>query len=246
MEEKKTIKISLATLFLIISIIIIIIMGYFLYKLNLKNTNMISTEKKLKIKISELENRVINKGEESEKQISDFSFSEIMNILYTKNGTKVGENEYIITPSDSIYMTYEDVSGDIENIEYTDIRVIDGEIDFYINRVEPNKDISTSIKGINEEVVSIKIISVEDGVIPSAVYFLTINGNVYYINQEMIVSNNFVAKKLESLKEVISIEVADTLYSDAIHGSTTLIATIFEGEKIDVLELQDNFFNDNN
>ena len=91
-------------------------MGYFLYKLNLKNTNMISTEKKLKIKISELENRVINKGEESEKQISDFSFSEIMNILYTKNGTKVGENEYIITPSDSIYMTYEDVSGDIENI----------------------------------------------------------------------------------------------------------------------------------
>lgn len=136
MKEKENIKISLFTLLLIIAIIIILIMGYFLYKLNNKNTNMISNQNSLNAQITELDNKVANKNE---TQTSQKTFSEIMDMLYTKNGAKIGENDYIITPSDSVSMTYEDASGDIANIEYTDVRIIDGEIDFYINKIEPDK-----------------------------------------------------------------------------------------------------------
>ena len=138
---------------------------------------MALAEDSLNAKIAELENKA---------QPSQMSFSEIMDILYTKSGAKIGENDYLITPSDFVSMTYENVSEDIENIEYTDVRVIDGEIDFYMNKVEPIKDISVSIKGISEEIVSI--------------------------------------------------EIADTVYPDTMHSSTTLIASTYTGEKIDILE----------
>ena len=39
MEEKKTIKISISTFFLMLSIIAICVMGFYIYKLNDKNTN---------------------------------------------------------------------------------------------------------------------------------------------------------------------------------------------------------------
>lgn len=240
MEEKKNVKMNLLIVFLIIAIIIILVMGYFLYRSNLKNTNRISVENDLNAKIAELENEVINKNEEKENnndiETSKMSFSEIMNIIYTKNGTKIGENNYDNNPSDSVDMIYEDESGNITNIEYTKVGIYDGEISFNMKKVEPDKEISTSIEGITEEVVSIKILQVEGGATPSVVYFLTRNGNVYYIDEEMINSNNFVAKQLTDLKEIISIEIVGTLYPDAMEGSTTLIATTYNGKKIDVLK----------
>ena len=61
MEEKKTIKISLVTFFLIIAIIVICIMGYFLYVSNTKTNDMISKEKELNEKISKLEDDIASK-----------------------------------------------------------------------------------------------------------------------------------------------------------------------------------------
>jgi hypothetical protein len=198
-------KISLSILFLII---IIVIMALFLYKLNLK--------------ITEVESTVL-------------SFSEMMNMLYTQNSEKIGENEYEITPSDYVCMLYEDASENITDIEYTDVAVYDGEINFNMNKVDPDKNISTTIEGISEEVVSIKILQIEGEGTPSVVYFLTRNGNIYYIDEEMINSNNFIVKQLDNLKEIVSIEIVDAYYVGSMHGSTTLIATTYSGEKIDVL-----------
>lgn len=59
MKEKKPIKISLSTFFLIIAIIVITVMGYFLYIANTKTNDMISKEKELNAKIAKLENEII-------------------------------------------------------------------------------------------------------------------------------------------------------------------------------------------
>lgn len=61
MEEKKTIKISMSTFFLIIAIIAICIMGYFLYSSNTKTNDMISKEKELNAKIAKLEDDIASK-----------------------------------------------------------------------------------------------------------------------------------------------------------------------------------------
>jgi len=61
MEEKKTAKISLSTFFLIIAIVVIGIMGYFLYVSNSKATAMLSNEKELNTKITNLENEIADK-----------------------------------------------------------------------------------------------------------------------------------------------------------------------------------------
>lgn len=60
MEEKKSIKISLSTVFLILAIIVIVVMAYFLYKLN--NEKIAETEKvsALNSQVSNLENKVEN------------------------------------------------------------------------------------------------------------------------------------------------------------------------------------------
>ncbi len=63
MEEKKVIKISLSTFFLILAIIAICIMGYFLYVSNSKITDSISSEKELNAKIAKLENQIASKQE---------------------------------------------------------------------------------------------------------------------------------------------------------------------------------------
>lgn len=61
MEEKKVTKISLSTFFLILAIIAICIMGYFLYDSNAKANDMISKERELNAKISNLEDDIASK-----------------------------------------------------------------------------------------------------------------------------------------------------------------------------------------
>lgn len=60
-KEKKTIKISIFIVFLIIAIIAICIMAYFLYSSNTKANDMLSKEKELNAKIAKLEDDVSSK-----------------------------------------------------------------------------------------------------------------------------------------------------------------------------------------
>ena len=238
MDNKKTMKTNLPPLFLIIAIIVILVIGYFLYKLNSENTTIKSNESNLNAKITELEGKLASKNgsnnNTNDSQTSQKSFSEIMDILYTKSGTKLEETNLTSTPSDDTFMLNTDRSNNVIDVEYTNVSVIDNEVNFNMHKINPKQDISTSITGINEEIVSITIYPVEGGANPSFVFFLTRNGNVYYIDEAMISSNNFSAKQLINLKEIIKLEIVDATSPEAMHSTRTVIATTYSGEKIDV------------
>lgn len=74
MEEKKTIKISLSTFFLIIAIIAICIMGYFIFKLNDDKTKESEKVSELNKQITSFENTV-NSLQEKIETISNTSVS---------------------------------------------------------------------------------------------------------------------------------------------------------------------------
>ena len=66
-EEKKVTKISIATFFLIFAIVVIGIMGYFLYTSNIKTADMMANERELNTKIAKLEDEILSK----QNQIQD-------------------------------------------------------------------------------------------------------------------------------------------------------------------------------
>lgn len=237
MEEKNTGKASLLIFFLVILIIVILAMGYFLYKIYSEKTEMELKVKKSNSEIAELKNE-IDSINNNDYERTKMSFSKIMDMMYTKTGTKVDENnsDTYLYPSESVFMTIENTSENKTDLEYTEVIYNSNkEITFNMNKVEPNKHISEVITGISEEVVDIEILQVPGGATPSYVYFLTRNGNIYYIDEAMVNENNFVAKEVTELKEVVSIEKIDIVYPDAMEGSVTVIATTYEGEKINIL-----------
>lgn len=81
MDEKKSIKISLSTFFLILAVIVIIIMGYFIFKISKEN----STDKE---KITELNQKVTNL-ENSKSELQE----KTKNILETKNASNTTNTE---------------------------------------------------------------------------------------------------------------------------------------------------------
>ena len=87
MEEKKTIKLSLQTVFLIIAIIIIIIMGMVIYKLNNDKTIETKRANELQSKTNELKNAV----DDLNKTVSNNS-----NNSFTSNNNKDLVNNKII------------------------------------------------------------------------------------------------------------------------------------------------------
>ena len=249
MEEKKGTKTHrlLITFLIIIVLIILIITSFYIY-LQISTTSLPDSKEveitELKSQIQKLETELANANnststqanttEDSSSSEATISFSETMDMLYTKTGTQIDGSNCTNHPNDSIYMVLEDNSQNITDVDYTTVGLYDGELFFNMHTANSNTDISTSITGISEEVVSIKIVPSEEGAIPLAVYFLTRDGNVYYIDNSMISSNNFVAQRLENLSEIVSIEVVNITYPSAMHEATSLIATTYDGEKINV------------
>lgn len=249
MEEKKDTKTHrLLIIFLIIIVLIILIIASIYIYLQINTTSSVSDSKELEItelrsQIQKLETELANANNSTSTQANttedsssetSVSFSETMDMLYTKTGTQIDGSNCTNHPNDSIYMVLEDNSQNITDVDYTTVGLYDGELFFNMHTTNSNTDISTSITGISEEVVSIKIVPSEEGAIPLAVYFLTRDGNVYYIDNSMISSNNFVAQRLENLSEIVSIEVVNITYPSAMHEATSLIATTYDGEKINV------------
>ena len=87
MEEKKAIKISLSTFFLILAIIAICVMGYFLYISNAKADDMTLKEEELNTKISKLEDDIASKQAQI-SAISNNGNSEKTNSDETSNTNK--------------------------------------------------------------------------------------------------------------------------------------------------------------
>ena len=91
MEEKQPIKLSILTVLLIIAIIVIAIMGYFIYNLSTQNKSSEDEVKSLNDKISKLENSIENQ-EEKINTISNTIISNTENKNIVDNQTNTVKN----------------------------------------------------------------------------------------------------------------------------------------------------------
>lgn len=93
MEEKKSLKMSLSNVLLFISIIVILIMGYFIYKIYNEKTIATTEIDNLNNKISSLESIIVNKLQETNinTETSDNKYTKItddlegIDVLYVTN-----------------------------------------------------------------------------------------------------------------------------------------------------------------
>lgn len=98
MEEKKTIKISITTLFLILIVIAIIVMGIFMLKINKQQEEQIESNKELKEEINKLkaDNNVnSNANTETENTNNSSTESSTKKVSFTDNEIKKSLEEYL-------------------------------------------------------------------------------------------------------------------------------------------------------
>lgn len=100
MEEKKTIKISITTLFLILAIVAIIVMGVFILKINKQQEEQIESNKELKEEINKLktDNNVENNtNNETENNTTNNSTTESLanTASFTDSEVKKSLEEYL-------------------------------------------------------------------------------------------------------------------------------------------------------
>lgn len=168
----------------------------------------------------------INYEENTNISTNSKSFKEWMDKLYTSYN--IENNNCYSYAEDSTYWCSYDNSGIVTCSVST---YADG-ISIFLNDTYQNKyvDIAEDITGITEEVVSIKIVEFTDIAYPREIYFLTREGNVYYLNSESLEKEEYIANKLNDIKNVISIEKIGVHGEE--HDDVAAIATTFEGDKI--------------
>ena len=106
--------------------------------------------------------------------------------------------------------------------------------DFF--ETENSKTESIEITGVNEDVASIVIVPVVSTGRPSMIVFLTVNGNLYYLNETALNKNVYAAKKIPDLTEVYSIKKVNQLRDNALDTTTAVIASMFDGRYVDINE----------
>lgn len=160
------------------------------------------------------------------------SFSELMNALYIQKSFKEGSTTYNRTKiEDVIYSIITDMDENIDIQCSSTVLEGEGNISILINDTSRNITQSYAITGIEEEVVSIRMVTFETEVIPSDIYFLTRKGNVYHTKNDKDIEHfsELVAEKIKGLSEVIALNLVDILDNDAFHGYTGVIATKYDG-----------------
>lgn len=244
MEENRKAN-GILIISLIVLVIIIATMAYFLIKTKNEKSNIMQhgeyvnsniNEKEISNNISEStntntdnkkntnSNMVINTASNSQNA-KGMSYSDLMNLLYIKDKTKGDGN--------NVFYTYvfdsKDNYDEFEESEIKNISVLDKEITL-LNKDGENTE--KSVKGIDEEVVSVKIESVEGEV--RGIAFLTRNGNVYYLEKDAILNNDFNAKKIPNLSQVLKIEEVSVTANGEPGASECLIAITYEGSYVSI------------
>lgn len=168
----------------------------------------------------------INYEENTDISTNSKTFEEWMDILYTSYN--IENNNCYSYAEDSTYWCAYDNSGAVTCSVST---YVDG-ISIFLNDTYQNKyvEIAEDITGITEDVVCIEIVEFTDIAYPREIYFLTREGNVYYLNSESLEKEEYIAKKLNDIKNVISIEKIGVPTEE--HDAVAAIATTFEGDKI--------------
>ena len=197
MEENKGIKISLSTFFLIIAIIIIILMGLYIYKVNVeKNTEMKKTAD-LELEVSNLNNTITNLQEKINtisETINSSSSNENTNnqVLEEANITDyinktglVGKTTYEINNSATKHLNGFDIILEDSKVYFK--LTNKGNIESYsitsstINRKE---NIKEEITGFSGKVKNVYFYEVGQAVMPEslAILFLMEDGRIEYIS----------------------------------------------------------------
>ena len=243
-ENRKTNGILIISL--IVLVMIIVTMAYFLIKTKNEKSNIMQhgeyvnsniNEKENSNNISENTNISTNNNEtnnntntvintSTNKQTAKgMTYSDLMNLLYIKDKTEGDGN--------NVFYTYvfdsKDNYDEFEESEIKNISVLGKEITL-LNKDGENTE--KSVKGIDEEVVSVKIESTEGEV--RGIAFLTRNGNVYYLKKDSILNNDFNAKKIPNLSQVLKIEEVSATANGEPGASECLIAITYEGSYVSI------------
>ena len=229
MEEKKAIKISLSTFFLIIAIITIIVMGIFIYKLNndkiaeiQKSTELQSQVNSLNGTLSDLQGKINNISEtinSSENATNTDATSSKNKTLEEANVTNnvnktglIGETTYEIGNSATNHLDGFDVILEDSKVYFklTNKEKIKSYsiTDSTINRVENKKEEITSFNG---KVKKVYFYQVGQAVMPDslAILFLMEDGKIEYISYvDALQTNN-----LKSRGEIAGLYNISDIYS---------------------------------
>ena len=259
MEEKKNISNNLLVFFLILCIIVITVLGVYIYKINAKlleitntssakdntfvsnTTDNSTTGLEILNKISDdtnnttnetdtssntsIANNISNENSTTSNTNSEISFEKMMNILYPHSETKKDSTTYYSTVSDF------DRSYDGSPVGYTNVYIDQNGINLYIH--DESHNISTTIKGITEEVVDIKLKILEPDSYPQLIVLLTRNGNVYYLKD---FSGDMQAQKIDDLSEIVKISMMESYTDGAYHTDTDVVGIDKDGDLISLLD----------
>lgn len=264
MEEKKNISNNLLVFFLILCIIVITVLGVYIYKINAKlleitntssakdntfvsnTTDNSTTGLEILNKISNDTNtaktnnttnetntssntsiatNISNENLTTSNANSEISFEKMMNILYPHSETKKDSTTYYSTVSDF------DRSYDGSPVGYTNVYIDQNGINLYI--YDESHNISTTIKGITEEVVDIKLKILEPDSYPQLIVLLTRNGNVYYLKD---FSGDMQAQKIDDLSEIVKISIMESYTDGAYHTDTDVVGIDKDGDLISLWE----------
>ena len=88
------------------------------------------------------------------------------------------------------------------------------------------------VKGIDEEVVSVKIGKGEGEI--RGIAFLTRNGNVYYLDTDSIIDNKYEAKKIPNLSQVLKIDEVFIAADEETEGEKNLVAVTYDGSYVSI------------
>jgi len=232
MEEKKASKISLSTIFLIIAIIAIIVMGLFLYKLNNDKASEIQKSAELQSQINSLNETVSDlqgkldiisetiNSTENEKNTNDTSeTSSKKQTLEEANVTNKVNKTGLIGD-----ITYEIENSAINHIDGFDVILEDSKVYFKltdkekiksysitnstINRVENKRE---EITGFNGKVKKVYFYQVGQDIMPNslAILFLMEDGKIEYISYV----DALQTKNLKSRGEISGLYNISDIYS---------------------------------
>lgn len=204
MNEK---KISLSTFLLIIAIILICLMGYYIYTISQKNQGSETITKEI-VKMP--------------------THEEIMKSLYLSKNFKENSNEYDNYIGASIYGFSVQVDEEGIFLDITDKDILWN----YCDKDTYNCEIS----GITEEVVDIKLFFGSTPA-PIEIIFLTREGNTYALSvEDAIHSDRVTAQKVENVADIIKIDILDCLPEDAMEGTQAVMAIKSDGSYEDITE----------
>lgn len=198
MEEKKSIKISLSTFFLIICVILICLMGYYILNITKLNEEYSKKIAQLENENSQIKEEIEN-GKESEVQ-KELQEESINKFEQYKNNYEEAFNKVINGNNKiSTYLEEDELPGILEVY-------VDANNDAYVTI---NKDNALYSKYGSEykvatNVANIYVCHVGNGGL-SDIIFLKQDGTVSTINGTEVVNGNIECKKVNNVKDIISV-----------------------------------------